>query len=228
VASVIEGVFTDLGPAFQAALVNAGETADLIYDPAGVWPDLSGYNEVLVTFSDNWWGTIWSPTDEDVLAAYLDAGGCVFIIGQDYLYFRGTNIGFPMDYLGVCDYVDDLNFGDTQVDWTGTAGGPLDGQSGTIFACYASNSFYTDQVFPCVQGLVEWTSAQVPTPVEGGSVMGSVLVGGLRLRRLGSARFGGGGSAQRVRSPASDGGRGDELGFHQEPVQVRERGTRVG
>lgn len=168
VVSVHGDAFTNLGYYYRAALDSTGHAADLIYDPMGDWPDLGGYDIVLVSFSDLWWPGYWSEIDEAVLAAYLDDGGRLIMIGQDYLLFRGTITGFPMDYLGVCGYENDVCFGDATLDWDGTAGGPLADMGGSATYC-CTNAFYTDSITPCTQGLVLWTSPSVGTPTEGGS-----------------------------------------------------------
>ena len=177
VVSVIEGTFTDQGPKYVTALENAGHAVDLIYDPMGAWPDLGQYCLVLVTTADNWWGYNWLPADEAVLAGYLDTGGKVIFLSQDYLYFRpGGHIGFPMDYLGVCGVLLDPLFGDTgPLDWEGTIGGILEGLYGTLpgnYGCYTSNDYFADEVTPCTIGLALWTSPMGgPFPyIEGGAV----------------------------------------------------------
>jgi hypothetical protein len=178
VVSVIEGTFTDQAEKYAAALENAGHAVDIIYDPMGAWPDLDPYCLVLVTTADNWWGYNWMDADEAVLAAYLDSGGKVIFISQDYLYFRPMgHIGFPMDYLGVCGVILDPTFGDEgDLDWEGTAGSILAGLFGTlpgaIGICYESNSFFADEVTPCTIGLALWTTPMAgPFPfMEGGAV----------------------------------------------------------
>lgn len=168
--------FTDLGPMYGGYLDDAGFPHDIIYDPMGTWPALDDYDVVLVTFAENWWGYSWIvPQDEDALAAYMDAGGNVILIGQDYLYFRGGHAGFPTTYLDVCDHVDDILWNDeTLMTFNGTAGGPLEGIMDSFFAvdCYTAsdNWFFTDEVTPCTQGLLIWSTVEYPTPTEGGAV----------------------------------------------------------
>jgi hypothetical protein len=179
VVSVIEGTFTDQGPKYVAALELKGLIVDLIYDPYGVWPDISGYSVIIVDHADDWWGTGWVPADEDVLAAWL--GGpykpCLIFIGQDYMYWRGTNVGFPLDYMGIADWMDDLNYGDPgPMDWQGTLGGILDGKGGSFWACFEANPFFTDWIGFLVEGMVEWQSPLNPVWTEGGSVLREPLV----------------------------------------------------
>jgi hypothetical protein len=170
VASIIQGTFTDLGPAYQSALNNAGLTADLIYDPYGVWPDLDGYCLIVISTSDMWWTYDYWPQDDEILSAYMDAGGTCVVVGQDYLYTRAAGLsGFPTDYLGIAGATQDINWADEEVWWEGTPGGPLAGMTGYVAACFASNPFFTDEIVPAGTGMCWWTSASVPFPLEGGA-----------------------------------------------------------
>ena len=172
-----QGVMADLGPMYGNALTNAGFPYDIIYEPMGVWPALDDYDVVLVTFADNWWGYSWLvPQDEDPLEAYMDAGGNVILIGQDYLFFRGGHGGFPSTHLGVCDHVDDVLWADeTLLTWDGDGGSPLEGLHGEYYGleCYTppgANALFTDEVIPCTQGLLTWSTEGYPIPTEGGAV----------------------------------------------------------
>jgi len=174
--SIIEGIFTDVGVYYQAAFTAAGYPCDLIYDPLGSWPSLAGYQVVGVTTNDDWWSTPgFTPADENILAGYLDTGGKVIFEGQDYLYMRGGFAGFPSNYLGVAGANQDMAWNDTALDWWGTAGGPLDGMSDTVIACFASNGFFTDQIIPAVQGVAEWSTSTAPGPYEGGSAVSNAI-----------------------------------------------------
>jgi len=170
VVSVTAGVFTDLGPAYVTALGGA----DLVYDPYGTLGSaIPGHTLVCVNTTDNWWGDGWNvAADEAALMAFLDATGKLIFVGQDYIYFRGSYTGFPQTYMGVTGVIEDLAANDASLGWTGTAGGPLAGLSEPVIAaCFASNGFYTDQVFPASQGIAMWSSPSQPSPVEGGSVV---------------------------------------------------------
>lgn len=152
VVSIIQATFTDLGPTWQGALGNA----DLIYDPNGSYPDLSPYTLILVDTSDMWW-TYTFTGDEAVWTSFHDAGNCVWVVGQDYLYSRGFWTGFPQTVLGLASVVEDVANNSTLIDWAGSAGGIVDGMVGTISACFASNGFYTDNVTPATIGVADWT-----------------------------------------------------------------------
>ncbi|MDM7917338.1 MAG: hypothetical protein QUU85_19045 [Candidatus Eisenbacteria bacterium] len=170
VVSIIAGTFTDLGPAYRSALLAIGEgPVDLIYDPMGNWPSLSGYTTVLVTCSDLWWSGYFLAADEQQLAAHLDTNGCVTLIGQDYLYQRGGYAGFPANYLGVAGANEDANYNDSgELSWQGRTGGPLEGVSGSMYPCFAANPWFTDEISPASQGLVTWASP-LYGPAEGGT-----------------------------------------------------------
>jgi hypothetical protein len=172
VASIIAGTFTDQAPAYQGALVAAGESpVDLLYDPMGVWPALGGYTSVTVTCSDLWWAGYFLASDEAVLASYVAGGGCLFLIGQDYIYQRGSYAGFPTDTFGIGYVYEDANYGDTFLEYVGTAGGPIDGLSGSGSDCFGGvNQFFTDDITPTTTGLATWTSATWG-PAEGGAVL---------------------------------------------------------
>lgn len=192
VVSVIAGTFTDLGPTWVGAFNGAGYSADLIYDPAGSWPALSGYACVMVDHSDNWWSGYWVDADESVLASYQDGAGCVFLVGQDFLYARGGYAGWPANYLGIAGASEDANYDDSgTLEWQGTSLGPLDGLAGSLVPCFWSNPWFTDEIDPVSQGLVTWSSP-LYGPAEGGSTNSS------RYGAFSSVEFACGGQATDV------------------------------
>jgi hypothetical protein len=151
VVSIIQGTFTDEGPTW----VGGFGAADLVYDPMGAYGDLSGYTLMLVDTSDMWWSYSYA-ADEAVWASFHTAGGCVWVVGQDYLYSRGSQAGFPMTVLGMLGATEDVALNTTTIEWYGTAGGPIENLFGTTYACFAANGFYSDDVTPATQGLAEW------------------------------------------------------------------------
>ena len=155
VASIIQATFTDVGPFFQTAMDSHGLSTDLIYDPWGVWPAMDDYVVACVSSADMWWSYTWA-ADEAVLSSYMDAGGKVVLVGQDYIYSRLGWAGFPSNYLGVCGVVEDVNNNAMSLYVDGVAGGPMDGAHYEFGACYASNNFYTDEITPCATGLALW------------------------------------------------------------------------
>jgi len=150
VVSIIQGTFTDMGPTWVTAL----GSADLMYDPAGVYPDLSGYQMILVDTADMWWSYSFA-ADESAWTTYHANGGCVFVVGQDYLYSRGSTAGFPMTVLGMASVSQDVAYDTTTIEWYGV--GILDGLSGVLTACFASNGFFSDNVTPAEAGIAEWS-----------------------------------------------------------------------
>ena len=151
VVSIIQATFSDQGPTW----VGAFGAADLVYDPMGAYGDLTGYNLILVDTSDMWWSYSYA-ADEAVWQSYHTAGGCVWVVGQDYLYSRGYQTGFPMTVLGMVGALEDVAANTTTITWEGAPGGPLDGMTGTTYACFAANGFYSDDVTPATQGLADW------------------------------------------------------------------------
>jgi hypothetical protein len=95
----------------------------------------------------------------------------VVVVGQDYIYTHpgGYPSEFCYDYLGIANANQDINWADETVYWDGAPDGPLVDMSGTIPACFSSNPFFTDEITPVLTGMVWWTSASVPFPVEGGA-----------------------------------------------------------
>ncbi len=166
VVGLYEGTFTDLSGYYLTGYSNAGYTPDLFLDPLG-GVDYSSFLQVLVSTSDNWWGTDFG-TEIPVLAAYMDGGGRCIVVGQDWLYGSG-DYGFASTYLGMAGAVEDLNYGDEgMMDWTGTAGGPLDGLADSLLPCFEANPWFTDMVDPSAQGLAMWGTPMAPGPQEGG------------------------------------------------------------
>ena len=168
VISLYEGTFTDLSGYYINGLTNAGHTVDYFPDPMGGAP-YGDYDLALVTSSDNWWGTNFA-LEIPALSTYMDAGGKVIIVGQDWLWGSG-DYGFAIAYLGMAGAMEDVNGNDYDaLTWNGTAGGPLNGQTDSYIPCFASNGWYTDTIDPASQGLAMWGSPFAPGPQEGGCV----------------------------------------------------------
>ncbi|MDP6796888.1 MAG: hypothetical protein QGG33_03600, partial [Candidatus Krumholzibacteria bacterium] len=100
----IDGTFTDLTIPYSDALIAAGKSPDIIYDPFGS-ADLSGYEGVVASAADLWWAYDFAG-DEAAYAAFLDGGGALLFVGQDYIYSRGGIDGFPSDYMAILDVVE--------------------------------------------------------------------------------------------------------------------------
>ena len=112
------GFFHDLTQKYVDAFTAAGATtiATAATEVSGgsinFPPDLNAanYPVVVVLGSDNWFSgpNNIDPTDEAALAAYLDTGGSLLLVGQDYMFGAHPDMnapnpcyGFPRDYLGL-------------------------------------------------------------------------------------------------------------------------------
>jgi hypothetical protein len=161
IVSIIAGTFTDVAPVYASAFAANGKTADTVYDPAGAWPDMSGYTTCLISTSDNWWDSYDYTGDFAAAGSYVDGGGCLWVVGQDFIYGSALygGLAFAQSYLGVASVVEDVNYNDPDpLEWFGTAGGPLDGMYAAMMPCFASNPWFTDDVTPAGQGLADWSS----------------------------------------------------------------------
>lgn len=156
IISVIVDVFTDMAPIYADAFTANGWTPSIIYDPMGDW-DPTEYDMVLFSTSDNWWGDYDYGPDFLVFGAYMDAGGCGVVVGQDFLYSSELWGGllFLQTYFDVMDVIQDVNFGDTSaMSWDGE--GMLAGISDVMLPCFESNPWFTDDVIPWTQGIAAW------------------------------------------------------------------------
>jgi len=187
IASSTNGNFTDLSPFYETALLNAGATTVTTVvdgpDSPFVFPSpftSAEFGTVVVLTNDNWWGdTNGGPEqnvslqDEAALSAYMDTGGTMLFSGQDYIYGRGNIAGFPQIYLGILAINEDINFSDTDITYTGVAGGPMDGLAGALHAeatapigpCFDANPFFSDDVTSFGGELADYNS--MPTNVNG-------------------------------------------------------------
>jgi len=182
------GTFDNMAPYYTTAIQALGFTVTNIEDPAlGPFPfpavfTSTEYCVVVVLTNDNWWGVNGngqpeanvSLQDENRLAAYMDTGGKMLFSGQDYLFGRGNGGGFPQIYLGIASYVEDVNFDDTNITFSGVAGGAMAGLNGSLSIngapCWTTaNNFYTDGITPFSTGLVNWNSSPSGTSGQGGT-----------------------------------------------------------
>jgi subtilisin family serine protease len=98
----------------EAHYINAlnarGLSFDLFDTHGGAGPPTGRMHmyPVVVWFSGYDWFDPLSASDEQSLAAYLDAGGHLFYTAQDYLDRRFGKSSFASDYLGVSDYTNDV------------------------------------------------------------------------------------------------------------------------
>src|SRR4029453_16605420 len=157
------GTFTNLAPNYATAFTAAG-AASGTQNPDGTslpfpFPvpfTSTQYGTIAILTNENWWGSgstgdaeaNCSLQDENKISAYMDTGGHMLFSGQDYLFARGNGSGFPQIYLGIQNYVDDVNFDDNSMTFTGVAGGAISGLNGSLaitgVPCWTTaNNFYT-------------------------------------------------------------------------------------
>jgi len=133
----------DNRPYFTAALDTLGYDYD-VYDTGGAGgpglAGLQGYRMVFWFSGDTYGGTSGpNSIDETDLAAYLDAGGNLFLSAQDYLYDRQGVTPFGQTYLGIGSYSEDAgNAGSI----TGVTGDPVGNGLGPFPMTYPSG--FTD------------------------------------------------------------------------------------
>jgi len=156
--------FSDLTPLYYAAFSAAGASpiATCAVEVSGGTinfpPDLTGdnYPIVVVLTGENWWSAPQNidAADEAVLADYLDSGGNLLIVGQDYMYgahpTMGACTGFPFDYLGLDHCDQDVLWGPNSAHITGSTDGIFEGESVILDSAnvFISNPFFPDCADP--------------------------------------------------------------------------------
>jgi hypothetical protein len=156
--------FADLTPKYVSAFEAAGASpiATCSVEASGgtiSFPnELTGNNYpiVVVLTGENWWSQPQNidEADEDALAAYLETGGNLLIVGQDYMYgahpTMGACSGFPLNYLGLATCYQDVEWGATTAHISGSAGGIFEGESALLDSAnvFASNPFFPDCADP--------------------------------------------------------------------------------
>jgi hypothetical protein len=160
-------LLADPTPLYSAALMNAGasvvatcsvETSGgSINFPASVTAD--NYPLVVVLTSENWWSAPQNidAADEAVLASYLDTGGNLLFVGQDYMYgahpTMGVCSGFPRDYLGMDVCHQEVIYGPATATVSGSTGWIFDGDT---IALDSANIFLNNPFFPdCADPIAE-------------------------------------------------------------------------
>jgi hypothetical protein len=153
------GGFADLSILYADAFVAAGAT-DIAFCGVEVSggtinfpPDVTSdnYPVVVVLTSENWWSAPQNidPADEAVLAAYLDTGGNLLLVGQDYMYgahpTMGACSGFPRDYLGLSYCYQDVIWAPLTANISGSTGWLF---SGDAFYLDSTTVFLSNEFFP--------------------------------------------------------------------------------
>lgn len=159
--------FADLSIMYADAFVAAG-AANIAFCGVEVSggainfpPDVTydNYPVVVVLTSENWWTSPQNidPADEVVLANYLDTGGNLLFVGQDYMWGAHPDMtypdpcyGFPRDYLGMDYCYQDVLWAVVTANVSGSTGWLFEGESffldsGTVFL---SNPFFPDCADP--------------------------------------------------------------------------------
>lgn len=183
------GTFTNLAPNYAAAFTAAGAASVTQITDAATAPfafpvpfTSAQYGTIAILTNENWWGAFSTAApeanvslqDEAKIQAYMDTGGSMLFSGQDYLFGRGNGAGFPQIYLGIASYVEDVNFDDNSMTFSGVAGGAIAGLNGSLSIngapCWTTaNNFYTDGITPFGTGLVNWNSSPSGTSGQGGT-----------------------------------------------------------
>jgi hypothetical protein len=156
--------FSDPTPKYVSAFAAAGATpiATCCVEESGGsinFPnDLTGNNYpiIVVLTGENWWSRPQNidESDELALAAYLETGGNLLVVGQDYMYgahpAMGACSGFPRDYLGLATCYQDVTWGPVTASITGSTGSIFDGQSAVLDSAnvFLSNPFFPDCADP--------------------------------------------------------------------------------
>ncbi|MBN2565013.1 MAG: hypothetical protein JXB46_04825 [Candidatus Eisenbacteria bacterium] len=156
--------FADLTPIYEAAFEAAGAApiatcaVEVSSGAINFPPNLTAanYPVVVVLTSENWWSTPQNidPVDEATLASYLDTGGNLLMVGQDYMYgahpTMGTCSGFPRDYLGLDYCYQDVEYGVNTANISGSVGWIFEGESALLESTglFLSNPFFPDCADP--------------------------------------------------------------------------------
>jgi len=158
--------FADLTPLYSAAFTAAGASpvatcaveasGGTINFPPGL--TANNYPIVVVLTSENWWSSPQNidPEDETALADYLESGGNLLLVGQDYMYgahpTMGVTTGFPFDYLGLSFCYQDIpaTYDAPTASISGSSGWIFEGESAFLTAAdvFLSNNFYGDCADP--------------------------------------------------------------------------------
>jgi len=156
--------FSDPTPLYYEAFSEAGASniATCAVEVSGGTinfpPELTGDNYLIVVVltGENWWSAPQNldPADESALAGYLDSGGNLLLVGQDYMYgahpTMGVCSGFPRDYLGLDRCYQDVLWGVNTANITGSVESIFEGESAALDSAnvFTSNPFFPDCADP--------------------------------------------------------------------------------
>jgi hypothetical protein len=156
--------FADPTPLYYSAFEAAGasQIATCAVEVSGGTiefpPNLTSNNYAVVVLltSENWWSTPQNvdPSDEAALAGYLDSGGNLLVVGQDYMYgahpSMGSCSGFPRNYLGLSHCYQDVLWGPNTAGISGCQNSIFEGESAHLDSAnvFLSNPFFPDCADP--------------------------------------------------------------------------------
>ena len=161
------GLFADPSAKYSSAFMAAGATiiatcgvetsGGTINFPPSLTVD--NYPLVVVLTSENWWASPQNidPADEAVLASYLDSGGNLLFVGQDYMYgahpTMGVCSGFPRDYLGMDVCYQEVVYGPNTATVSGSSEWIFDGETVVLDSAnvFLNNPFFPDCADPVAE-----------------------------------------------------------------------------
>lgn len=181
----------DLGETYERFFVNALQANGLSFDTwnaqaVGQTPSsavMSNYRLVIwntgYAFQGN--GAGLASGEQAAIANYLDAGGRIFISGQDILY-TGVTTTFRQNYLKVASFTDDVQNGNHTA--TGVSGNPISGDLSLVMTAPSDfPSIYADALTPAAgaMGLLNHGVGSAPSPFSAVSYRGNLAAGGFGM-----------------------------------------------
>ncbi|MFM7116917.1 MAG: S8 family serine peptidase [Planctomycetota bacterium] len=119
--------------------------------------------------------------EQAAIANYLDAGGRIFISGQDVLY-TGVSTSFRQNYLKVASFTDDVQNGNHTA--TGVSGNPISSDLSLVMTAPSDfPSIYADALTPAAgaTGLLNHGVGSAASPFSAVSFRGNLAAGGFGM-----------------------------------------------
>lgn len=119
--------------------------------------------------------------EQAAIANYLDAGGRIFISGQDVL-FTGVSTTFRQNYLKVASFTDDVQNGNHTA--TGVSGNPISSDLNLVMTAPSDfPSIYADALAPAAgaSGLLNHGVGSAASPFSAVSFRGNLAAGGFGM-----------------------------------------------
>jgi subtilisin family serine protease len=181
----------DMGATYERFFTGALNANSLAFDTwtvatAGTTPtsaELGMYDVVIwnTGYEYSAAGSGLAAAEQTAISGYLDAGGRIFISGQDVLY-NGVSTTFLQNYLKLTGYTNDVvSAAHTE---TGVAGNAItDGMSLSVAAPSDFPSLYVDAVTPAAgaTGLLQHGVTTASSPFSGVSYRGNYAAGGFGM-----------------------------------------------